>query len=323
MSIIGNLIDSKLTAARLVGGLSYVLVFKTTNFCWYNCPHCCENSDHKQPKTYIPSDAIKHYLTQAKSDPRFSNNVVLTGGEIMTSYLYGPRNYVPELLNFCLDNNIGTDIKTNGAWTRAKFGRNIYDDLTRTISSHGPYGLQISLSLDKYHPNSVDNCARVITHFATKPDQRLIIHLTGFSDMENDLNKLFIRLNNTRGITLNDININGARAVGVNRQVIVKYNSATLFNGGRAQTMADAHKNPFPQFSFMLLSGEILIAFDTMGNVSLGENSGRKIRTSWRTSDGAPRPLNDILHSLVNHARYEEMRAIIRDGWHPIKIKTK
>ena len=55
------------------------------------------------------------------------------------------------------------------------------------------------------------------------------------------------------------------------------------------------------------------MAFDTMGYVTLGENSGRKIHTTWRNPDGTPRPLADIKHDLIQSAHFEEIRQILID----------
>jgi hypothetical protein len=50
-----------------------------------------------------------------------------------------------------------------------------------------------------------------------------------------------------------------------------------------------------------------------MGYVTLGENSGRKIRTKWITPDGTPRPLADIKRDLIKNAQFEEIRQILID----------
>lgn len=89
---------------------------------------------------------------------------------------------------------------------------------------------------------------------------------------------------------------------------------AQLFDGGRAANLPHAHHTTHPQFSFMMNDGTILVAFDTMGFVTLGENSGRKIHTTWRNPDGTPRPFGDIKRDLIKSARYEEIRQRMIDA---------
>lgn len=312
-----NWCDRHFPAVKLLRHTPYVLVFKTTNFCWYQCPHCCESAGPKNPRTFIPAGTICSYLNQAKSGPAFSNKVVFTGGEIMSAYRFGPADYVPTLLNHSLDLGIATDIKTNAAWVRAEFGKKIFQDLHQVISSHRPYKMQISLSLDQYHKNALENNAAVISSLAKMPNTPVIVHVSGFKDHVDMFPKLVERIK-SQNLSAEEVWIgnpeNMRSAVLVGGQIILNYSNATLFNGGRAQNMECAKKTEFTQFTFLTADGMSLIAFDSAGRVTLGENSGRKISTKWDIKHG-PKSLIYTRIDLVRAAWREEMRARLLDGW--------
>jgi hypothetical protein len=86
----------------------------------------------------------------------------------------------------------------------------------------------------------------------------------------------------------------------LNGNVVIRHHCGTLFNGGRAKDIEYAKKVHVPQFNFMDSDGSSLIAFDSFGNVTLGENSGKKISVPWR-KDGTdqPMPLQTIRDNLV------------------------
>jgi len=296
----------------------YVLVFKTTNWCWYNCPHCCESAGPKNPRTFMPADIICDYLAQVARDPCFSKEVVFTGGEIMSAYRFGPADYVSTLLNKSLDLGFGTDIKTNAAWARAGFGERIFSDLTHVVQSHRPYAMQISLSLDRYHKNALDNNVRVISRMAKTPNVPVIIHVSGFNGHVDMFPALLAELRNNKirvekGLCGNSLD-NLSVVYRLDNDIILKPSRGTLFDGGRAANMAGAHHIKFPQFTFLTSDRHHLVAFDSFGRVTLGENSGRKISTKWRTPHGA----KDLMHvraDLVRATWNEELRARIFDGW--------
>lgn len=291
----------------------YILVFKTTNYCWYQCPHCCENSGPKNPRNFIPMETICDYLNQASNDPWFSREVVFTGGEIMSAYRFGPTDYVPQLLNHSLDLGLSTDIKTNAAWVRAEFGNKIFQDLHNVSSAHKPYAFQISLSLDKYHKNSVENNANLISRLAKIPNNPVIIHVSGFKDLDDMFKSLLERIK-SNGLKADEImygNIdNMKRGIMVGDQILLHKSQGTLFDAGRAKDLENAYHTEFPQFKFMTGDGTSLIAFDSFGLVTLGENSGRKISTKW-----CNKTLSHVRSDLVGATWREEMRAKLFDGW--------
>lgn len=317
-------IDKILPIGGLVRTMPYVMVFKTTNYCWFKCPHCCENSGPNQPKKFIPLDVIHYYLSQAVRDPQFSGNVVFTGGEIMSSYRFGDPAYVPTLLNTCLQANIGTDIKTNAGWARTSFGKQIFDDIATVVHNHPKNRLQISLSLDKFHTNCIENNAMILKHFANAK-LPITVHISSFSDCSEMFPEMLKRLKKC-GIRVDDMLMfnpktkRGYPVTLLNESVIIKQSFGTLFDGGRAKSLSNAMHTQFPQFKFMLPGGQILMAFDSFGRVTLGENSGRKISAPWMCDQNKHIwKLPAIKSMLVANARAQELRAMVFDGWKHIR----
>ena len=314
-------IAGALPVTRALQELPFLLVFKTTNYCWYECPHCCENSGPHQPRTFIPAFVIRGYVAEAERlGPAFANKVVLTGGEIMSAYRFGPENYVPDVLRAALGTNVGVDIKTNGAWARAEFGQQIIDDLTGIIAENAPYRMSISLSLDDYHPNSVQNAATIIRDIARRPDQHVSIRLSGFPQTIEPLKQQLLAALNTRRVPLCQgyIQTQNMRPVWVaGQKTILDFSTGTLFAGGRAKNLPNALASTpnESRFRFICPAG-VLMAFDTTGRVTLGENSGPKIDTRW-VDMGYVRPLGAIRNDLMSATRWAELKARLT-GTHPM-----
>lgn len=316
-----DLIDKVLPVGGIVRRFPYAMVFKTTNWCWYKCAHCCENAGPDQPHEYIPSDIIKYYIQQGINDPTFSQEVVFTGGEIMSAYKFGDEKYVRDLLTFCGQNNIGTDIKTNAGWVKTSFAPRIYDDLADIISNNAPYQFQISLSLDRFHPNSLENCAQFIKQLSRRPNMHTAVHLSSFGDdahmypeLLKTLMQLGVRINSgfvQKGNKVTEVDIAG-------KQLVLKPSAdAVLFSSGRAKNLPNAAQNSYPQFKFLTRDARVLMAFDSFGRVTLGENADKKISAQWRASNGTPRPLNHIQYDLIKNAQWHEIRARIFDHFSP------
>lgn len=315
-----NWIDNVLPVGGMVRRHPYVMVFKTTNWCWCKCDHCCENSGPDQPKNYIPAQTIKDYLAQGLKDSYFSREVVFTGGEIISAYKFGDADYVPDLLMFCNKNNIGADIKTNAAWVNTSFASCVFDDMSRIIGAGRPYSLQISLSLDNYHKNSMKNNIVFIEKMSHRANMPVAIHLSTFYGDDDMYGELKRELSN-RGVRVRNAIIHNPdsgtyRDVDITDNGIILLTSrATLFDGGRAKNLAEAEHSKFSQFKFLSTNLHVLMAFDSFGNVTLGENSGVKIKTNWRTSNNVARPLMSIRHDLVKNAQFHELRARIFQNW--------
>ena len=316
-NIFNNAVDKILPIGGVVRNFKYAVVFKTTHWCWYNCPHCCENAGAHRPREFMPEGVIKYYIDQAANDPLFCQDFVLTGGEIMASYKFGPENYVPNIMRHAIESGAGVDIKTNGAWVRTPLKKQIikdFKDIARQYPAHiSKY--QISLSVDTYHPNAIENNHEIIRELAKCKNGRILVHLSGFNDQTDVMQGFLAKLANDPRLNLVPAMIarqngNGIPVIAVNDGAVLLRPSADaqLFDGGRAINLPNARHIRHPQFSFMMNDGTILVAFDTMGFVTLGENSGRKIHTTWRNPDGTPRPFADIKRDLIKSARYEEIR---------------
>ncbi|MDE5615808.1 MAG: hypothetical protein K2I81_03180 [Alphaproteobacteria bacterium] len=305
--------DRHFPVGNILRHTQYVLVFKTTNYCDLQCPHCCENSGPHNPRTFIPTDIIFNYLKQAKADSAFSNNVVFTGGEITSAYRVGMTDYVPALLNKSLDLGIGTDIKTNAAWIRGELAPRILSDLNTISVNHKPYALHLSLSLDRYHKDALENNARLIAGLA---DRQIQVNTTGFENHVDMFPALIERIKSEK-VSAEEVWIgtpeNMRPAVLVGGKLLLTQSKGALFNSGRAQNMDWAKETEFPQFKFICESG-VLVAFDSAGRVTLGENSGRKISTKWKTMLG-PKSLIHTRADLIKAAWHEETRARLLEGW--------
>lgn len=313
-------IDRLLPVGRIVRELPYVMIFKTTHWCWYNCAHCCESAGKDRPAEFIPADVIKYYTDAAKSDPKFTKEIVLTGGEIMASYKFNMENYVPELANYIAGRGIRMDIKTNGAWIRNNDLRTkIIPDLIsvnerNSMQRHLPY--QLSLSLDKYHPNALENTYKIICELArqNKNKPMILLHISGFMGQDWLYKELLAKLLATRNTRIDYAYVaaksgNAIPLHVINRCVALRPSfDALLFAGGRAKNLPEAFPSKNPTFEIINDDADVLMAFDSAGNVTLGENSGRKITVPWRDKNGKPRQLPAIRRDLVRRARYEQLR---------------
>lgn len=338
--------DNLLPIGSYVRLLPYDLVFKSTHWCWYNCAHCCESAGKNRDKTFIPEHVIKYYIDAAKEDPQFTNEIIITGGELMSAYNLMSPAYVPNLINYALDKKTSLDIKTNGAWVRAPMLRGkIFSDLRELANTHRPLGFQISLSLDKYHPNALENNYEILKTLAQ--DKRIkvpmLIHISGFEADKHMYQTLIAKLKNTPKIKIDEVGVLGAngsliKMIRLNERVCVR--SSFVKNpmaNGRAKDLPEAIPTELPQFTFItgtLQHPSVLVAFDAAGNVTLGENSGKKITVPWRDKDGNPRPLPAIKADLVKQTRIEqfklaheatmqEMKNYFKNTLNKIGIKTR
>lgn len=313
-------IDRIFPVGVVVRDLPYVMIFKTTHWCWYNCPHCCESAGKNQPAEFIPADVIKFYTDAARADPKFTKEIVLTGGEIMASYKFDIENYVPDLMNYIAGHGIRLDIKTNGAWIRNKELRTkIVPDLININELNSKYRrlpYQISLSLDKYHPNALENTYKIICELMRRNKNKpmILLHISGFMGQDAMYNELLAKLLKNPKIKIENAYVastsgNAIPLHVINRCVALRPSfDALLFAGGRAKNLPEAFPTKNPTFEIINDDANLLMAFDSMGNVTLGENSGRKITVPWRDKDGNPRDLPAIKHDLVKRARYEQWR---------------
>ena len=310
-----NFLGKIFPAARLVATFPYTLVFKTTHFCWYNCAHCCENAGAHQPKLFMPADVIKNYLDAASNDSMFSREVVFTGGEIMSAYKFAEQGYVKDILNYALDRNMSVNIKTNAAWTRAGFGNQIFDELADIAAAHKPHRLQVSLSLDNFHQNAVDNNARFISEMASRKVP-IGVHISGLKGKFHVAPDEVYAKVRARGIPLREIALicddGFMPCIMAGDKVVILTSQGELFQAGRAEKMDGALHQETPEFTFLTRCNHVLMAFDNAGKVTLGEAARRKISTPWRTKNGTLRSIEDIRAELAMNTIWCELRNKLR-----------
>lgn len=309
-----------LAAGKLYKCLPYSLVFKTTHYCYYKCAHCCEDAGPHRKKQYINADIICNYISQAIQHPEFSRDIIFTGGEVFSSYKFGDKQYVPQLLTFSLDNNLSTDIKTNAGWANTNWGAKIFNDLRDILAQHPGNAisntkrlnapkLQISLSVDGFHPNCIQNNIRVIMELL---DSHVCIHVSSLNTDIDYLDKFNKELNKTLHAAhvryIDAITPQGQPIKIINNKVVLYSGYGTLFSHGRASDLPNAVKIDLPQYKFVSSGGTVLVAFDNAGMVSLGENSGHKIATQWQKPDGDIVSLNTIRRNLYRNILLEPFK---------------
>jgi len=287
---------------QLFQQLRYALIFKTTHWCWNNCAHCCESSGSHMPKTFIPESVIKGYIDQAVNDKQFCREIVFTGGEITSSYKFADRNYMLNIINYALNKKCTVDIKTNAGWVNSPLSETVFSDLENIVRGQSNKNdksniksiihFQVSLSLDRFHKDATDRDFKFIEHFANMniSDVAFEIHVSSIYQDKNMFPDLMHKLARS-GIEISELTMIGSKTNNIeqvydlNGNVIVRYSNGILFNGGRAKDIEYARQTPFPQFSFVDTDGVSLMAFDSFGNVTLGENSGKKISVLWRDKE--------------------------------------
>ncbi len=304
--------------------LPYAMVFKTTNWCWNNCAHCCESSGSLMPKKFIPESVINGYVDQAITDKKFSRQIVFTGGEITAAYKFAGRDYLSNIINHALNANCGVDIKTNAGWVNSPLATVVYSDLEDVVRKQSDESnadsikniikFQVSLSLDRFHKDAMMRDFKFIEHFAhtnisgatftvnvssIKQDQNMFAELlNNLVDSGIRVEQLFM-MDSDGNFVKNMYSLNG--------NIVISNSTGTLFNGGRAKDIDFAYKTPFPQFAFMAPDGVSLVAFDSLGNVTLGENSGQKISVPWSDGkNGDTLPLKTIHENLLGATKQAE-----------------
>jgi hypothetical protein len=240
-----------------------------------------------------------------------------------------------------LGNKCSVDIKTDAGWVFTPMRDAIFSDLVDVLSTHSTSSfrlipMQVSLSLDRFHPHAMQKNIEFITEMSRRQkNSSLVINISSFeqdADMfEIMLNKLREKSNKIHplmafGGTNNNMSPAPQNTTwSINKNIILKFSIGTLFDGGRAKNIENTYHTPTPQFSFLTPGNPplVLMAFDSFGNVTLGENSGKKITVPWRDKNGTPRPLNDIREDLVKEAGKEEARYVFNETNRRVAVSIK
>ncbi|MDR1337832.1 MAG: hypothetical protein LBJ73_02265 [Rickettsiales bacterium] len=304
--------------------------FVTTGHCPYRCKHCIENACPENPREFIDTNIIKLLIAQATWMRKFSREVVFTGGEIFTSYETQHADYVPDLLTFCKKNSIGADIKSNLYWMQTPLKDKIISDLKSIaaitkmpeqnvcIKTLPKPSFQLSMSLDGFHKNSLQNCADTIHALAKDRDNSIMFHTSGFESDATLVAKLNKRLSllgircDQMIMSISDQARPEAMTI-VNDTHIMQQSTATLIKAGRGNQLKNAKEPVAPQFQIIDRRGYLVMNFRYDGTVILGTNNGgRKIRTTWKTAGGGVKSLARIRWELALSALREELRAKFR-----------
>ena len=296
--------------------MPYVLVFKTTHWCWNNCAHCCESAGSSMPKNFIPEQVINGYVDQAVQDKNFSREIVFTGGEITSAYKFAGEDYISNIINHALNAKCSVDIKTNAGWVNSPLAATIYSDLDNIVRDQSKNSddnikkiihFQVSLSLDSFHKDALMRDFKFLEHFANT-DTSGVTFTVNVSSVKQDKNMFYELLDKLidSGINVDELFMTDSagnfvkKMYALNGNVVIFNSNGTLFNGGRAKDIKYAFKTPFPQFTFLTPDHKSLVAFDSFGNVTLGENSGKKISVPWRDQEnGQALSLETICSDIV------------------------
>ena len=173
---------------------------------------------------------------------------------------------------------------------------------------------QVSLSLDSFHKDAMMRDFKFIEHFAHTdiPGAAFKVNVSSIRQDKNMFQELIKKFVDS-GIHVGELFMVdstgkfGKKMYDLNGNVIVSNSNGTLFNGGRAKNIDFAYKTPFPQFVFMTPDHISLVAFDSFGNVTLGENCGKKISVPWIDSETQTiLPMETVKANLVSATKQAE-----------------
>lgn len=224
--------------------------------------------------------------------------------------------------------NLSVDIKTNAGWVGTNMEKRIYDDLNATIRANpNARSPQISLSLDKYHPNAMDKNVRFIQAMALR-NTDIVFHLSGFgaAAFERDIDKLIRVLNSKRNIRMQSGYILPKPADGDTpnmdmAQPIIKANNARIIwtvspsprAAGRGVELAACEPDIIPcpdDAKFRVFEDDMLLinVVEQGGNFRLGEANPTNITAPWRNADGTDKTLADARRDIFREMRRAELK---------------
>lgn len=132
--------------------------FLLTNYCNAYCSHCLMSAGPHQQKKFMKISDVFFYLNEFAKDSNFNGVVGLNGGEVMTAYKEYSPEYIPKILQECINRNYKIDIRTNSLWTADEtINHTIWESLTNLDFSKYTEKITFSLSIDKFHANDEAN----------------------------------------------------------------------------------------------------------------------------------------------------------------------
>lgn len=191
--------------------------FFLTTYCNAFCQHCLMSAGPHQPKNFMKLSDILFYFDQFDKEPNFNRSIGFNGGEVMTAYKYQSHDYIPKLIQECVNRNYRFDIRTNSLWTEDNTINSIvWDSLDNIDFSNYTNKAKFSLSIDKFHNNEEAN-AKLISRLCHS-DLRDHFELDAFlipDDVNEtiDTDKIYSRLYSLlyllkeNGIKLSEMNL--------------------------------------------------------------------------------------------------------------------
>lgn len=132
--------------------------FLLTNYCNSFCRHCHMASGPHQPKHFISIEDVMFFLNEFDKEPKFRRAVGFNGGEIMTAYKEYSPDYIPTLVQECVNRNYRIDLRTNALWTEDNTINDvIWDSFDKINFSKYKNKISFSLSIDEFHNNESAN----------------------------------------------------------------------------------------------------------------------------------------------------------------------
>ncbi|MBR4806369.1 MAG: hypothetical protein IKZ64_00945 [Alphaproteobacteria bacterium] len=167
-----------------------------------------------QPKNFMNLSDVLFYFNQFDQEPNFSRSVGFNGGEVMTAYKHYSPDYIPNLIQECVNRNYRLDIRTNSLWTEDNTINSIvWKSLDDIDFSNYTNKIKFSLSVDKFH-NNEDANMKLISRICNSDLQEHFdfdAFIIPDDPTEEDSYKLYDRLNNLfvklakNGIKLSDM----------------------------------------------------------------------------------------------------------------------
>lgn len=111
-----------------------------------------------QPKNFMNIDDVLFYLNEFDQDSNFNRAVGFNGGEVMTAYKHQSPDYIPTIIQECVNKSYKIDLRTNSLWTEDNtINSIIWNSLDNIDFSKYTNKIKFSLSIDKFHNNESAN----------------------------------------------------------------------------------------------------------------------------------------------------------------------
>ena len=159
------------------------LCLKITNWCNLKCAHCCELSDPKEPKQFMPLDKFETYIHQfGEIDIPKTEYYTIGGGEPTAPYAYSEPDYIPRAVSMILDAGAVPTIKTNATWGKHTDERQTILKSLAAVAYKYQKLVTLDISLDEFHKNTIDT-ANVISDIVKSDMLRpaIRVFLAGFN----------------------------------------------------------------------------------------------------------------------------------------------